>query len=89
MLVRVMPVLEALRDAGVSVQMHAGGGSMKAQFRRADASGARHALIFGGDELAAGQVAVKELRAAPGALARQVLRPMADVAAWAAELRDA
>ena len=37
-----------------AVLMHAGGGSMKAQFKRADASGARFALVFGGDELARG-----------------------------------
>jgi histidyl-tRNA synthetase len=57
---------ETLRSAGVSVQMHAAGesgwGSMKAQFRRADASGARFALIFGADELARGEVALKPLR---------------------------
>ena len=51
---------------GVAVQMHAAGadgwGSMKAQFRRADASGARYALVFGDDELARGEVAVKALR---------------------------
>ena len=52
---------ETLRAAGLSVLMHAAGadgwGSMKAQFRRADASGARHALVFGDDELARGEVA--------------------------------
>jgi histidyl-tRNA synthetase len=41
--------------------MHAAGetgwGSVKAQFRRADASGARYALIFGDEELARGEVA--------------------------------
>ncbi|MBC7994778.1 MAG: histidine--tRNA ligase, partial [Rhizobacter sp.] len=54
---------EALRAAGLSVQMHAAGaegwGSMKAQFRRADASGAGYALVFGDDELARGEVALK------------------------------
>ena len=57
---------ETLRAAGLSVLMHAAGadgwGSMKAQFRRADASGARYALVFGDDELARGEVAVKPLR---------------------------
>jgi histidyl-tRNA synthetase len=84
---RVMPVLAALRAAGVSVLMHAatkeGQGSLKSQFKRADASGAAFALIFGSDELAAGQVAVKPLRGG----SPQVLRPLADVAAWADELR--
>jgi len=59
---RVLPAIEALRAAGVAVLMHAGGGSMKAQFKKADASGARYALIVGDDEAAAGTVAVKPLR---------------------------
>ena len=82
--------VEALRAAGVAVVMHAGGaaglGSMKSQFKKADASGARHALVFGGDELALGLVAVKPLR---DAAAAQVLRPLAEVAAWAQQLRNA
>ena len=86
---RVLPVLAALRAEGVAVTMHAAGkdgqGSLKSQFKRADASGARHALIFGADELAAGHVAVKPLRA--GESAGQFTRPLADVAAWAHELR--
>ena len=92
---RVMPVLEALRAAGVAVVMHAGNtegqGSMKSQFKRADASGARFALIFGDDELARGEVAIKPLRDGQGAQsqAAQTVRPLADVAAWAHELRNA
>ncbi|HEX7890379.1 MAG TPA: histidine--tRNA ligase, partial [Ramlibacter sp.] len=47
----VTATLEKLRAAGVRVLQHAGGhdgpGSMKSQFKRADASGARHALVFG------------------------------------------
>ncbi|MCW5659493.1 MAG: histidine--tRNA ligase [Burkholderiaceae bacterium] len=87
---RVLVLLEALRAQGVSVQMHAGGrdgpGSMKSQFRRADASGARFALVFGADEMAQGMVAVKPLR---GESAAQVLRPLDDAAGWAHELRTA
>jgi histidyl-tRNA synthetase len=86
---RVLPVLDALRAAGVSVLMHAAGkdgpGSFKAQLRKADASGARHALIFGPDELARGEVAVKPLR---DAAALQHPRALADAAAWAHELRN-
>ena len=82
--------VEALRSAGVAVLMHAGGaaglGSMKSQFKKADASGARHALVFGGDELAQGMVAVKPLR---DASAVQGLRPLAEVATWAPQLRNA
>jgi histidyl-tRNA synthetase len=67
--------------------LHAGGGTMKSQFKKADASGARHALIFGADELARGEVAVKPLRA--GEAAAQVARPLAGAATWAAELLHA
>jgi len=83
---QALALLEALRAAGVSVQMHAGGGSMKAQFKRADASGARHALIFGADELARGEVSIKSLR--DGAAAQRV-RALSEVRAWAQELREA
>jgi histidyl-tRNA synthetase len=58
----VLGPLDRLRAAGVSVQMHAGGGGWKSQFKRADASGARWALIFGAEELARGEVALKPLR---------------------------
>jgi histidyl-tRNA synthetase len=57
-------VAERLRDAGLAVVVHAGGGSFKAQMKRADASGARFALIVGEDEASANRVAVKPLRAA-------------------------
>jgi len=87
---QALAVLEALRTAGVSIQMHAAGkdglGSMKTQFKRADASGARFALVFGADELAQGMVAVKPLRDSG---ATQWLRPLAGAAAWAHELRTA
>jgi histidyl-tRNA synthetase len=83
---KVMPVLAALREAGVSVLMHAGAGSMKSQFKRADASGARHALIFGDDELARGEVACKDLR---DAQAPQRALPLTAVADWADGLRTA
>ena len=87
---QAMVVLDALRAAGVSVQMHAatreGLGSMKSQFKKADASGARHALIFGPDELARGQVAIKPLREASAA---QTSRPLEQAASWASELRNA
>jgi histidyl-tRNA synthetase len=81
-------VLDALRQAGLSVLMNAAGkdgpGSFKSQFKKADASGARFALIFGANELASGQVTVKPLR---DASAPQVQRPLASVADWAASLK--
>ena len=69
----VTPVLQSLRQMGVSVQMHSpadssgGMGSMKSQFKKADASGASYALIFGANELAQQQVTIKALRDGTGA----------------------
>ncbi len=94
-----MQTLQSLRAIGVSAQMHAstpeGMGSMKSQFKRADASGARFALIFGADELAQNQVTVKSLRdAAPGdgpggaVSGAQVKRPLDNIAAWAGTLQS-
>lgn len=88
-----MPValrtLQQLRDAGVRAQMHAatvdGLGSFKSQFKKADASGASHALVFGADELARGEVTVKALRDGGGA---QSARPLAELATWAATLQS-
>lgn len=54
---------EDLRDAGLSVIVHAGAASFKSQFKRADGSGARVAVILGADEVAARTASVKFLRA--------------------------
>ncbi|WP_026958895.1 histidine--tRNA ligase [Aliagarivorans taiwanensis] len=55
---------EQLRDSmpKLRVMTHCGGGNFKKQFKRADKSGARIALIIGEDELANQQVTVKYLR---------------------------
>ena len=53
---------EQLRDSGLSVVLHCGGGSFKSQMKKADASGARYAVIIGDDEAAAGEVSIKPLR---------------------------
>lgn len=85
----VMQTLLMLRTAGVTVQMHAGQheglGSMKSQFKRADTSGARFALVFGADELAQNMVTVKSLRDGSGA---QVRQPLSDVLQWAPTLQS-
>jgi histidyl-tRNA synthetase len=57
-------IADTLRAAGHSVVQHAGGGGFKSQMKRADASGARVALIVGEDELRAGEVSLKPLRRA-------------------------
>ena len=54
-------IAETLRDAGLSVVVHAGGGSFKSQMKKADKSGARFALILGDDEVQANQIVVKPM----------------------------
>jgi histidyl-tRNA synthetase len=66
---------EALRDEGISVVVHAGSGSFKSQFKRADASAASIAVILAGDELAKGVASVKMMRqsaASDDAMQKQV-----------------
>jgi histidyl-tRNA synthetase len=57
---------ERLRDRipGIAIEVNCGGGSMKTQMKRADKSGAAHALILGDDEVARGVIGLKELRGA-------------------------
>ncbi len=63
-----LTLAEQLRDALPNVKVHAnlGGGNFKAQFRRADRSGAQFALVLGDDELARGVAQVKPLRQEAG-----------------------
>ncbi len=85
----VCACLEQLRSKGVAVQLHASldgsMASMKSQFKRADASGARYALVFGPDELAQGRVTVKALRDA--GMAQRTLA-LADWSDWADTLQS-
>jgi histidyl-tRNA synthetase len=53
---------EQLREEGLWVTLHCGGGSFKSQMKKADASGARYAVIIGDDEAQAGQASLKPLR---------------------------
>ncbi|WP_156782881.1 histidine--tRNA ligase [Sphingomonas melonis] len=68
---RALGLLADLRRGGVAVDM-AYKGKMKQRLAKADALGARYALILGDDELAAGVVAVKDL--ATGTSGRSPLR---------------
>jgi len=71
---QVIQTIEQLRQMGVRIQMHSpahsatgsGMGSLKSQFKKADASGALHALIFGEQELSNQQVTIKSLRDGEG-----------------------
>jgi histidyl-tRNA synthetase len=75
---------EQLRDAlpGHGIVVHCGSAKFKTQFRRADESGARLAIIVGDDELARGVVAIKPLR---GAETTQTEHPVAELGARVAE----
>ena len=59
-----LTLAERLRDEvpGLRLLLNTGGGSFKSQFKKADKSGARYALILGDDELAARVVGCKPLR---------------------------
>lgn len=82
----VLATLEALRAQGVRVLLNPAGkegpASPKSQFKKADASGARFALVFGPDEVAQGLVAVKPLRDG----GEQTSLKLADAADWARTL---
>ncbi len=80
---RAAVLAEALRDAGISVVVHAGSGSFKSQFKRADASAAAIAVILAGDELASGMASVKMLRqTAQSGDAMQQQVPLDDLVAF-------
>ncbi|WP_148715436.1 histidine--tRNA ligase [Chitinolyticbacter meiyuanensis] len=68
-----------LRVAGLKVVLHAGGGSFKSQFKKADASGARFAVVIGDAEAEAGNANLKQL-SGEGA-GEQVTVPLAELAA--------
>ncbi|MEF8755464.1 MAG: histidine--tRNA ligase [Accumulibacter sp.] len=55
-------VAESLRDRGIDVLFHCGGGGFKSQMKKADASGAAFAVIIGDDEASAGEASLKPLR---------------------------
>ena len=55
-------VAEELRDGGLRVLLHCGGGSFKSQMKKADGSAAASAVIIGDDEVAANAIILKPLR---------------------------
>jgi histidyl-tRNA synthetase len=57
-------IAESLRDSlpGLRLVTNVGGGGLKSQMKRADKSGARLALILGEDEMARGELGIKDLR---------------------------
>jgi histidyl-tRNA synthetase len=70
---------EHLREAGIAVELDHQGRSLKSQFKQADRLGARFVVVVGPDELASGEVTVREMatsveRKAPLSGAAEVLR---------------
>ncbi|HUA89572.1 MAG TPA: histidine--tRNA ligase [Steroidobacteraceae bacterium] len=88
---RALEIVERLRSARpqLRIELNLGGGNFKAQFRRADRSGAPLALIFGTEELARGVVAMKPLREQSGQTECPVAELAARVDAGLAALRSA
>jgi len=58
---KAFTVAESLRSMGLSVVLHAGGGSFKSQMKKADRSGARFAAILGDDEAVANELSLKPM----------------------------
>ncbi|PSJ81496.1 histidine--tRNA ligase [Neisseria iguanae] len=63
---KVMQYAQALRAAGLNVLQHSGYQKLNAQMKKADASGARFALIVAQDELAEGKVTLKDMQGEKG-----------------------
>jgi histidyl-tRNA synthetase len=59
-----LQLAESLRDKLPKLRLiaHCGGGSFKSQFKKADKSGARYAVVLGENELARGEAGLKPLR---------------------------
>lgn len=75
-----LDAVRELRAAGIAAELYLGRAGMKAQMKYADRRGAPAAVILGGDEIAAGQVTVKDLDAG-----RALAAGVADNEAWKAQ----
>jgi histidyl-tRNA synthetase len=54
-------IASELRDAGIAAELDHVGRSLKAQFKQADRLGARLVVVVGPDELAAGEVTIRDM----------------------------
>lgn len=75
-----LDAVSELRNAGIAAELYLGRAGMKAQMKYADRRGAPAAVILGGDEIAAGQVTIKDLDAG-----RALAAGISDNEAWKAE----
>lgn len=83
--VQVMKHAQTLRAAGFNVLQHSGYQKLNAQMKKADASGARFALIVAQDELAANTVTLKDMQ---GGLGQQTVAA-ADLVSALQQWKDA
>lgn len=58
---KAFTMAESMRNGGLSVVLHVGGGSFKSQMKKADKSNARYAAIIGDEEVALDEVTLKPL----------------------------
>ncbi|MHB1452184.1 MAG: histidine--tRNA ligase [Coriobacteriia bacterium] len=58
---QVFALAQALRDAGIAAELDHQARSLKSQFKQADRLGARFVLVVGPDELAAGEVTLRNM----------------------------
>jgi histidyl-tRNA synthetase len=75
-----LDAVSELRGAGVAAELYLGRAGMKAQMKYADRRNAPAVVLLGGDEIAGGQVTIKDLDAGRAAAAG-----LADNEAWKAE----
>jgi len=75
-----LDAVRELRAAGIAAELYLGRAGMKAQMKYADRRHAPAAVILGGDEIAAGEVTIKDLDAG-----RLLAAGVADNEAWKAE----
>jgi histidyl-tRNA synthetase len=80
---QVLALAEQLRDTlpAMRLMVHHGGGSFKNQFKKADKSGARFALVLGDNEVAQQQIGIKFLREE----AEQLMLAWTELPAWLAK----
>jgi histidyl-tRNA synthetase len=74
---RYQKMVSTLRQAGIRAEMYLGGSGMKAQMKYADRRGSPCVVIQGGDELAKGEVQIKDM-----ALGEQMSKDITDNAEW-------
>jgi len=66
---------EDLRDRGISVVSHCGGGSLKSQMKKADKAGARYTILIGDAEVSSNSATLKDMTG----VNQQISLPLSEV----------